>query len=173
MRKVLVLLLLSTVALASAGAASGARAQQSVSAWDKQWLMTSIAGDRFEIAGGQLALRQSQDPAVQRLARRLIRDHSKSLQETTKLANSLGITPPSQPQPSMQWELQAVSQFSGGSFDRNYTRLEVFDHRQDISEARDAWTDGTNPQVRAEAKKEIPVLRVHLALARLAENTTS
>src|SRR4051794_23676078 len=25
------------------------------SAWDEEWLMTSIEGDRFEIAGGQLA----------------------------------------------------------------------------------------------------------------------
>lgn len=56
---------------------------------DENWLQTSIQGDRFEIAGGQLALRKSQTPAIRTLAQTLIKDHTKSLREAKTLANAL------------------------------------------------------------------------------------
>ena len=138
----------------------------------QEWLKTSIAGDRFEVLGGRLALRKSGNREVRILAGRLVKDHSKSLSEGIALAHSIGVTPPSQPEPSMIWELKSVSSFYGSQFDRMYSSLEVYDHVQDIQEAQSEATEGTNPQVRAEARKEIPTLRVHLALARRALSAT-
>ena len=55
----LTLALCAAAALATAQIAAGhthhARHHHRVSAWDKEWLMTSIEGDRFEIIGGQRA----------------------------------------------------------------------------------------------------------------------
>jgi putative membrane protein len=57
---------------------------------------------------------------------------------------------------------------SGKSFDQWYAKLEVQDHIQDIKDATDEATSGSNPSIRAEAKKDIPVLKKHLALSRAA-----
>jgi hypothetical protein len=81
-------------------------------------LMTSLQGDHFEIGGGKLALEKGRCPAVARLAKRLVKDHSTSLAEDTKLAHRLGVKVPSGPTPLMRWELQQVGSLTGTAFDQ-------------------------------------------------------
>jgi putative membrane protein len=138
------------------------------SAWDEQWLMMSIEGDLFEIQGGKIAKHKTSNEKVRNLAETLIRDHTKSLKESTELARKLGIEVPDEPSPTQQWELRVVSQFKGKEFDRWYSDLEVQDHIQDIQEARDEVEKGCNPEIRKDARDEIPVLQKHLRLAREA-----
>jgi putative membrane protein len=166
MRKTLTSIVLAAafVAVPAAFAAPPAH-----SAWDEQYLMTSISGDRFEVGGGKLAIAKGQTAAVKALGRRLVADHSKSLKESIALAHKLGIDVPKSATPSMQWELKVVSSFSGTDFDAWYASLEVMDHQQDITEAQDEWKDGTNAEVRASAKQEIPMLQAHLRLAKQAQ----
>ena len=90
------LVLMSCAALVLAGAAVAGRA--SAPPQDEMWLQTSISGDRFEIAGGKIALSRSSDPKVRALARRLMIDHSKSLAEAVALAQKYGIGVPGRPQ---------------------------------------------------------------------------
>jgi putative membrane protein len=135
------------------------------SAWDEQWLMMSIEGDLFEIQGGKLAMHKATTEKVRDLAARLIKDHTDSLKNSTELAKKLGIEVPDRPSPSQQWELHAVAQFKGKDFDRWYADLEVKDHIQDIQEARDEVDKGCNPDVRENARDEIPTLQKHLKLA--------
>jgi putative membrane protein len=135
------------------------------SAWDKQWLQTSIEGDLFEIAGGKLAQDKGASDGVRSYGARLVADHSKSLQDATALAQKLGIEVPKAPSPSMQWELQTVAKFDGAQFDANYADLEAKDHQQDISEAKDEVQDGRNPEIRHDAAQEIPTLQEHLQIA--------
>jgi putative membrane protein len=146
---------------------------QRVSAWDEQWLMMSIEGDRFEIAGGKLAQEKGSTEIVRNLGARLVRDHTKSLEEAVALAKRLGIAVPDSPSPTQQWELRVVATFSGREFDRWYSDLEVQDHIQDIMEAQDEVKQGTNPDVRHLAAEEIPVLQQHLELARAALKAVS
>jgi putative membrane protein len=138
------------------------------SAWDEQWLMMSIEGDRFEIQGGNLAQQKGTTQAVRDLGAVLVRDHSKSLEDAVNLAEKLGIEVPTEPSPSQQWELRVVAQFSGAAFDRWYSDLEVQDHMQDITEAQDEVEKGCNRKVRHLAKDEIPTLQEHLRLAQAA-----
>jgi putative membrane protein len=173
LRRVLPLLLTAAGAALLAGAPGAAahgkhhhRHHQRASAWDKQWLMSSIEGDRFEIQGGKLAQEKGTNPKVRALGARLVKDHSESLASAVALAHKLGVEVPKSPSPSQQWELRVVSSFSGGEFDRWYSDLEVQDHMQDIQEATDEVTDGTNRKVRKDAKEEIPVLRQHLELSK-------
>jgi putative membrane protein len=141
---------------------------------DQVWLQTSIEGDRFEIKGGRIALNHSKNPAVRTLARTLISDHLKSLQESIDLAQKLGIPVPTEPSPTQKWQLEEISEMWGREFNHDYSELEVLDHRQDISEARDEVELGCNTEVRDEARSEIPVLQKHLALSKaaLAANPT-
>jgi putative membrane protein len=149
------------------GAAHTAKTNSSLGL-DENYLETSIQGDRFEIAGGQMALQKSQLPAVRTLAQTLIKDHSKSLREAKTLANSLHTQIPHSPSFSETWELQVVSTFSGNQFDKWYSSLEVQDHKQDISEASNEAKNGKQAHVRQSARRELPVLKTHLRLSKAA-----
>jgi putative membrane protein len=144
------------------------RGFQKVCGLDAQYLMTAIEGDRFEIAGGTLALTKTSNPQVRTLAQTLISDHSQSLQEAIALAQKLGVDVPSDPSPTQQWALDTVSGLSGAAFDRSWSSLEVADHEQDIDETSFEARYGCNREVRQDAAQEIPVLQHHLQLAQTA-----
>lgn len=127
-----------------------------------------MSGDVFEILGGRWAQHHSKNPAVLRLADRLVTDHTKSLDDSAKLARSLGIEVPDKPLASQIWELRMVESLHGKAFNHRYSSLEAYDHVQDISETTDEINDGTNAKIRADARTELPVLREHLKLAREA-----
>jgi putative membrane protein len=160
--------LLAVAGIVPAAAARAHSVSDAVSGLDKQSLKTSMQGDLFEVQGGKIALQRTHNAAVVRLAKRLIKDHSKSYSDSSKLAHKLGVDVPKQPAPSMIWELKVVSTLHGRQFDQWYSSLEVFDHVQDIQEATDEVQDGTNSEVVDSAKTEIPMLKTHLALARAA-----
>jgi putative membrane protein len=105
---------------------------------------------------------------VRSLAQTLITDHTKSLSEAKSLANQLHTEIPHSPSFSEAWELKIVGSFSGTDFDRWYTSLEVADHKQDISEASGEMHNGKQAHVRLSARKEIPILKHHLALSKAA-----
>jgi putative membrane protein len=137
-----------------------------VSTADKEYLQTAIEGDRFEIAGGKLAQQQGGSDAVKAYGARLVADHTKSLADAAALARKLGVQVPVAPSPSEQWELETAGQFSGAAFDDRYADLEAKDHQQDIDEAKDEVSDGSNRKVRRSAAEEIPTLKQHLEIAK-------
>jgi predicted outer membrane protein len=52
--------------------------------------------------------------------------------------------------------------------DAVYTNLEVADHRDDIADTQDEIKMGASPLVRNLAKQDLPMLQMHLALAKAA-----
>jgi putative membrane protein len=154
----------------TAAAANATRAGQ-LSAQDVNYLQTSISGDRFEIIGGKMALRRGTTAEVRALGARLIKDHSKSLADSLAEARKFGVEVPKSPTPSMVWELQTVGAMSGNAFDRAYSSLEVKDHEQDIEETTFEVAHGGDSEIKQSAKKELPMLRMHLALSKRASAT--
>jgi predicted outer membrane protein len=61
-----------------------------------------------------------------------------------------------------------VAALKGKAFDRWYASLEVFDHLQDINETSSEVSDGSNSQIRGDARTGLPMLRTHLRMARAA-----
>jgi putative membrane protein len=170
MKKTLVVIA-SACALGSVtpGAALARTHQQpgrTVSGLDEEYLQTSMRGDLFEIRGGRLAERRSHNAAVRRLAHRLITDHTQSFHDAATIARKLGIEIPKSPTASESWELGTVGHSRGRAFDRSYASLEVSDHEQDISETIGEVQNGTNGSIRHDARQEIPMLRMHLRLAK-------
>jgi putative membrane protein len=150
--------------IASLGAgASTTAATSRYSAFDEQWLRTSIQGDRFEIQGGRMAQSGATNATVRALGARLVKDHRKSLSEAVRMAKRLGISVPKTPTTSMEWELAILSRFAGAApFNGWYSKLEVQDHKQDIDESKDELSKGTNRGIRRLAREDLPILRQHL-----------
>ena len=168
----------AVLALAATAGLAGASDNHShngirYSSWDQQWVTASIQGDRFEVIGGRLAATKGTTPQVRALGARLVKDHGKSLADAERLARRLGIDIPKTPTESQQWELRTVGSFTGIAFDRAYADLEVADHKQDIQEADDEVSDGSNRTVRHMAHDELPMLRAHLQLSRTALQTAA
>src|SRR3954471_17997085 len=99
----MIALALSLFAFAATAAATASAPPQ-----DENWLMTSISGDRFEIAGGKIALARATTPVVRSLAQRLIKDHSKSLRDALELAHEWGMKGPPAATPTQQWQLNRL-----------------------------------------------------------------
>ncbi|MDT7713317.1 MAG: putative rane protein [Pseudonocardiales bacterium] len=158
-------LAVATLAVAAAPNAHAA-GNSPTTGQDQAYIRSSIEGDRFEVDGGRIALRISHNTKVRALAKRLIKDHRKSLSEAEHMARRLGIEIPRSPSTPEQWELRMVGRESGTRFDIDYADLEVADHKQDIEEATHEWTHGGNLSVRLAARKELPTLRKHLQMSR-------
>jgi putative membrane protein len=161
--KALALLFVSLVALAVPVVASADPPPQ-----DENWLQTSISGDRFEIAGGKIALARSQSTVVRTLAQRLISDHTKSLHEAVALAHQWGVGVPPSATASEQWELNRLRYMPKSSFNAQYTALEVKDHNQDIEETGFEARKGQAWPIRQDATKELPMLNMHLRMSKNA-----
>jgi putative membrane protein len=162
MVKSLVLTAIAALALAGVCAA----AATSVPPQDEMWLQSGISGDRFEIAGGHIALARSANPHVRALGRRLIADHSKSLADAIELAKKYGVGIPPAATPSQQWELNRLKNMPKSWFDVQYASLEVKDHNQDIEETGFEAREGEQWEIRADAKHELPMLNMHLELSK-------
>jgi putative membrane protein len=152
--------------VALAGLALPAAAAADPPAQDQNWLMTSISGDRFEIAGGKIALSRAETPMAKAFATRLIRDHSKSLKEAVDAASRWGMKAPPAATPSEQWELNRLKNMPRGWFDVQYAALEIKDHNQDIEETGFEAREGEAADLRALARQDLPMLNLHLKLAK-------
>jgi putative membrane protein len=136
---------------------------------DRQYLTTEVRGNLFEIAGGRIAQQRASTPGVKNLGAVLVRDHSKSLTESGTLARRLGLKVPGNLDPVQHWQLHVAGTYSGRQFDQLYAWLEVADHTVDIENATEEASNGCQPQVRALARKSLPLLRQHLKLATQAQ----
>lgn len=154
----------------AAGAQAAARPHTAaaVSGLDRQFLKSSIQTDRAEISGGRLALTKSRNAAVRRLAARLIADHTTMLASAVALARSLGIAVPGTPSPTQMWAAEVLGTLSGRSFNFWFATQEVAGHVESIQLATTEVQGGTNASVRKAAATALPMLRLHLALARAA-----
>jgi putative membrane protein len=158
----------TVVASVTFSASAAHAATKPYSPLDKYMLQSSIQGDRFEIAGGQLAQSKGASTAVKALGARLVKDHTKSLREAIKVAKDLKISVPKTPTPSQEWELSVLGGLSGTGFDAPYATLEVQDHKQDIEDTKTEISEGANAKVRQLARTDLPVLREHLKLSKQA-----
>ena len=159
---------IATLAVAALPASARSATTGAYSRLDEELLRSSIQGDRFEIAGGELAQAKAVAPRTRALGARLAKDHAKSLKEAVKVARALGISVPGDPTPSQEWELLMVGAQSGTAFDAAYSRLEIQDHKQDIEETHTEIDKGLNPSIRHLARTDLPILRAHLKLSKQA-----
>jgi putative membrane protein len=159
-----------TVAVAAAllalTAALAATATASAPPEDENWVQMTISGDRFEIAGARIALARSATPATRSFAQRLIKDHSKSLRELVPLAERYGIGVPPSATPTQQWQLNRLKNMPKRWFDQQYSSLEIKDHNQDIEETGLEAREGQLYEVRMAAKHSLPMLNMHLKMAK-------
>ena len=131
---------------------------------DHKFAMAAAMGGRVEVELGRLAAEKGASDEVRQFGRRMVDDHTKANEELTQLASSKGLTLPTAPDSKHQSEMQKLSALSGEKFDREYVKMMVKDHRQDVGEFQKEASRGADPDLKAFAARSLPTLQEHLQM---------
>jgi putative membrane protein len=156
---------------------------------DEKFIKDACRGNHMEVQMGKLGVQKAQSDQVKQYAQRLIDDHTKADTELKQLASSKGLTLPSEKVAGTSEDysdrtrvreksdtdaeshkehagLKKLEGLSGTEFDREFVRMAVKDHENDIKEFEKASQKADDAQVKAFAAKALPTLREHLSQAK-------
>ena len=117
-----------------------------------------------EVEAGKAALSKSQDPAIRDFAQRMVKDHGKANSELESLAARKGLTPPKQLDAEHKEMLDTLTSKNGKDFDQAYAEHMNMDHSKAIALFESA-AGSNDPELAQFAKKTLPTLKEHKALA--------
>jgi putative membrane protein len=146
-------------------AAAKAQVNPTLSTSDATFMTEGARSGMAEVQMGQLAQRNGHSAAVKRFGQRMVSHHGQSNQEMMTLAQRKDITPPATIGAEQQRIYDDLAKLRGSAFDRAYARAMVQDHQEDLRSYRTEAADGTDPDVKAFAARQIPVLQEHLRMA--------
>ena len=152
------LILLGSVAAASAKS-------------NQEFLTDAIQGNLVEISLGQLAQKNAGSDGVRSFGQMLVQNHSAANEKATSLAQTQGVTPPTEPKPKAKQEYDRLSKLNGQAFDEKFAKHMVADHKKDIKEF-EKQAKGSD-DVASFAKDTLPTLKKHLQTAQSLESGKS
>ena len=112
---------------------------------------------------GQMAVQQGQSDTVKKLGQTIVSDHSKANQELMKVAAKNRIAP------DTRHKMDKMSKKDMANFDQAWLAMMVKDHQRDIALYQRQAQQGSDPELKAFAKKTLPVLQKHLKLVQAAQ----
>jgi putative membrane protein len=147
-------------------AAAAAQLNPTLSTSDATFMTVAARGGMAEVQMAELAERNGRSPAVKRFARTMIEDHGKANEAMAALARRKQITPPQGIGADQQRTYDRLATLHGRDFDRAYAEAMVTDHQEDLQLFQTEAEDGTDPDVKAMAARQVPMLREHLRMAK-------
>jgi putative membrane protein len=138
----------------------------SLSRSDRDFVTKAAQDGMAEVALGELAARQASNNEVKQFARRMIDDHTKANNELKELASKEGITFPNELSARQKALQDRLAKLSGANFDREYMSAMVKDHDNAVALFQKESRSGSNPELKAWAKKTLPTLLEHQKMAR-------
>ncbi len=129
--------------------------------------VTALAqSDEFERKAGDMAGRMAASPKVRDFGAMMVRDHTKTTQELQAAIRSTGHSvPPPPPLSGAQQHMLDQLRSAGPNFDAVYLQQQVQAHQQALSTLQDYARDGHNQVLRQAARRTIPLVQNHLAMA--------
>jgi putative membrane protein len=143
-----------------------------LAAKDREFLTKAAQGGMLEVSVGRIASRNAASPEVKAFGDRMVSEHSAANDELKALATSKGATVPTELDKDHQAMVDKLSKLSGPKLDKAYVGDMVEDHEDDVKEFREAAKELKDPELRAWAAKELPILESHLAHVRTLEKKT-
>lgn len=126
------------------------------------FLTKAASGGLLEVQAGQLAQQKAASQRVKDFGLMMIRDHTKSNDELKAIAAQKGIAIPQTLSNDHQKHLDELKKQNGKDFDKAYMGLMESDHKGDIDEFTDASEKVDDLAIKGFAKKNIPLLQMHL-----------
>jgi len=135
---------------------------------DKAFVKEAYEGGLAEIKSGEMAKTKATKPETRELAERLVTDHQKANESLKTIADSKGVSLPNEPTLLMQGKLKLLEKKEGVEFDKAFAEHAVNDHKSDIKTFEKVANGNGDAEVKSFAKKTLPTLKEHLALAEKA-----
>ncbi|MET3876719.1 DUF4142 domain-containing protein [Chitinophaga sp. OAE865] len=133
---------------------------------DADFLVEAASGGMTEVQLGQLAQSNSVNREIKAFGEMMIRDHRKNRDKLKTLAQTKNIVLPDDISNHQQRIKERLEKRKGEEFDRAYISLMIDDHKKDIREFQKAAKNAADPEIRAFAMDQLPVLNSHLDSAR-------
>lgn len=160
-----------TGSTASAAAGSGATAK--LSAADRKMMTELAQANMAEIEMSKLAQQQTKNPEVLAFAQKMIDDHTQASEQLKELAQSKGVTLPTEPDAKHQAMAKKLSKLSDEKFDKQYmANAGRADHRKTANLLKRMQTKSQDPELKAFADKTLPIVEQHLNMARDGKHTS-
>jgi putative membrane protein len=163
------LALMASVGGVSAADASAKEQRGQLSEKDFMFVQEAAQGGLMEVQLGELAKQKAASPAVRSFGERMVTDHSKANQELQQIVASKAGQVPTSLSRHHNAEIERLQKDSGKDFDKAYAKLMLRDHKKDVKDFQDAAKDLTDPELRAFAKKTLPILEEHLRMVKELE----
>ncbi|WP_136414382.1 DUF4142 domain-containing protein [Noviherbaspirillum sp.] len=120
-----------------------------------------------EIEAAKVAQNKTKSDQVKTFAQKMIDDHTQSQKELEQLAQSKGVTLPTEPDRKHQAELKKLSALEGDKFDKQYmSKGGVGDHRKTDNMLKKAEQRAKDPDLKALVAKIKPTVDEHLTMAK-------
>ena len=129
---------------------------------DYNFVMQAALGGLGEITAGQVAQQRSTDTAVQNIGAMLVADHTRANQELAALASARGIAVATTPDPGRQGVVAILQQMSGPAFAKAFVDQQLAEHQVAIALFQSEAASSMDPELRAFAQRQLPVLQRHL-----------
>ena len=134
-------------------------------AMDAMFVLKASESNMAEVALGNLALKNAENPKVREFAMHMIEDHTKSGEELTNIAKKNGLQVASELNKEHKNTTAKLSNIKGAEFDRQYMDGQVKSHQEAIKLFKSQAKGGQNADVRAFAEKSLPTIEKHLKMA--------
>ncbi len=159
--------LLSLAVFAAVAASAPALAAPALNSTDRTFLKDVTASNQKEIDISNAAVRQASSPKVKAFAHTMVRDHT-NLSEAMSKLNDGSVPAPASPD-APDADLAAMS---GADFDKAYRDKMVGDHDATVAKLVATASDSQfSASVRATAKKALPTIRHHDAMAKALDQS--
>ena len=142
-----------------------------LSTGDTAFISQAVAGGIAEVRISELAETRSSNRNIQAFARRMIEDHTAANRELLAIAARNYQTPPTDPDGATLAQIQQLALAQGAQFDRQFTLLQVQAHERQLALFRNQATVGGDAALRDFAVRQVPVLQMHLEMARQLDSS--
>jgi putative membrane protein len=129
---------------------------------DSLFVMNTAADNLAEIELGNLAIKNAKGKRVKNFGWLMVKEHDKANEKLIVLAATKKLTLPTKQGSAEQQLMMRLGKKQGGDFDRAYITIMMDDHKRDVKEFTEASIKTQDPEIKAYAKKMLPVVQKHL-----------
>jgi putative membrane protein len=125
---------------------------------DADFLVNTASSGMWQVQLAELAKENSSNKRVKKFGALVIKDRGESGEKLKKLAAAKNITLPADISNDQQSEKEKLQKKMGNEFDRAYIDMMVDDHNKNIKNFSDQAKNATDPDIKAFASNNLPML---------------
>lgn len=127
--------------------------------------MDAASAGMLEVEAGRLASTRAQDPQLKSYAQRMVTEHTQNNQKLMSIAQSKGVTPPSQLDAKHQAMLDKLQRAQGSEFDQQFAQLMDKSHQEAVQKFERAQNQVKDTQLKSYISSTLPTLHEHHRMA--------